>query len=194
AGSVEIEILEPSGGAGPLGLGLYLHGDGAGAYTSGSALRAMTAWADAHHALAAAALAPNGCAWWQSPSHDCSADSTDVDEDGENAAALAAALDAVEEGWAVRAAARFYYGSSGGSIFLTDEWIPLEGGRRPGVFALMCGGDASTRTYAGDPADAQLRARDRLFFTYGDQDFLLDDIRASVKDFRGRGFGVTEKV
>lgn len=194
AGTVELEILEPSGGAGPVGLGLYLHGDGAGAYKSESAVKAMVAWADAHHALAAAALAPNGCAWWQSPSHDCSLESTDVDEKAENAAALDVALAAIERAWDVRDDARYYYGSSGGSIFLTDEWIPLEGGKRPGVFAIMCGGDASTRAYAWDAGDAARRGRDRLFFTYGDQDFLLQDIQASVKDFQRRGFGVTTKV
>ena len=87
-----------------------------------------------------------------------------------------------------------YYGASGGSIFLTDEWIPLHAGTYPGVFAIMCGGDASSRTYAWDTTDAALRAKNPLWFTYGDQDFLLTDEKASVAAFKGKGFAVTEKV
>ena len=68
-GSVELRILEPMGGTGPLRLGLYLHGDGAAAHKSGSVFKPMIAWADAEHGLGVSFLAPNGCAWWQTPTH-----------------------------------------------------------------------------------------------------------------------------
>lgn len=196
-GSIEIKVVDPRPGAkGPLRLGLYLHGDGAGAHKSGSVLKAMIPWADAQHGLGVSALAPNGCAWWQTPAHDCSAASsaTDPDVDGQNAAALVEAIDAVTKAYDVRTDGIRYYGSSGGSIFLTDEWIPLRGGAYPGVFAIMCGGDASSRTYGWDAANASLRAKNPLWFTYGDQDFLLTDIEAAVAAFKGKGFALTEKV
>jgi len=193
-GSVEVRILEPMGGSGPMRLGLYLHGDGAAAHKSGSVFKPMVAWADAKHGLGVSFLAPNGCAWWQSPTHDCTSQQTEPDLAGANAAALVTAVDAIMKAYDVRTDGMRYYGASGGSIFLTDEWIPLQGGKYPGVFAIMCGGDASSRTYGWDAADASLRAKSPLWFTYGDKDFLLTDEQAAVAAFKGKGFAVTEKV
>ena len=193
-GSVELRILEPSGGSGPMRLGLYLHGDGAAAHKSGSVFKPMIAWADAQRGLGVSFLAPNGCAWWQAPTHDCTSPQTDPDVAGANAAALAVAVDAVLRAYDVRTDGMRYYGASGGSIFLTDEWIPLHGGTYPGVFAIMCGGEASSRTYAWDTNDATLRASNPLWFTYGDKDFLLTDEQAAVAAFRSKTFVVTEKV
>lgn len=194
-GSVELKIVEPRGKEGtPLALGLYLHGDGAAAHKSASALKAMIAWADARHALAVSALAPNGCAWWQTPAHDCAGALREDDIAAENSTALDAALDAIEKGWDVRADGRYYYGSSGGSIFLSDQWIPLHGAERGGVFALMCGGVAPTQKFAWDVADAATRGRSSLAFTYGDKDFLLADIEGAITAYKGRSFGVTTKI
>jgi hypothetical protein len=193
-GSVEVRILEPMGGSGPMRLGLYLHGDGAGAHKSGSVFKPMIAWADAQHGLGVSFLAPNGCAWWQAPTHDCTSTQTDPDLAGANAPALVTAIDAIMKAYDVRTDGMRYYGASGGSIFLTDEWLPLHGGSHPGVFAIMCGGDASARAYAWDPTDASLRGKSPLWFTYGDKDFLLTDEQAAVAAFKGKGFAVTEKV
>jgi pimeloyl-ACP methyl ester carboxylesterase len=193
-GSVEVRILEPMGGSGPMRLGLYLHGDGAAAHKSGSVFKPMIAWADAQHGLGVSFLAPNGCAWWQAPTHDCTSQQTDPDLAGANAAALVTAIDAVMKAFDVRTDGMRYYGASGGSIFLTDEWLPLQAGTYPGVFAVMCGGDASARPYAWNASDAALRAKNPLWFTYGDKDFLLTDEQAAVAAFKGKGFAVTEKV
>lgn len=194
-GSVELKIVEPQGKEGtPLALGLYLHGDGAAAHKSASALKAMFAWADARHALVVSALAPNGCAWWQTPSHDCASALREDDIAAANSTALDAALDAIEEGWDVRADGRYYYGSSGGSIFLSDQWIPLHGGGRGGVFALMCGGVAPTQKFAWDVADAATRARSSLAFTYGDKDFLVPDIEGAIAAYKAKSFGIATKI
>ncbi|MDB4943980.1 MAG: hypothetical protein JWP97_3514 [Labilithrix sp.] len=193
-GSVEMKILLPLGGAGALRLGLYLHGDGAAAHKSGSVFKPMIAWADAQHGIGVSFLAPNGCAWWQTPAHDCASAQVDRDAAAENATALAAAVVALEGAYDIETDAYRYYGASGGSIFLTDEWIPLHGGDHPGVFALMCGGEASPRAYAWDPTNAAARAKNPLWFTYGDMDFLLTDEQAAVAAFKGKGFSVTEKI
>jgi hypothetical protein len=193
-GSVEVRLLEPMGGSGPMRLGLYLHGDGAAAHKSGSVFKPMIAWADAQHGLGVSFLAPNGCAWWQAPTHDCTSSGTDPDLAGANAAALVTAIDAIMKAYDVRTDGMRYYGASGGSIFLTDEWLPLQGGTYPGVFAIMCGGDASSRTYGWDATNAALRGKSPLWFTYGDKDFLLTDEQAAVAAFKGKGFAVTEKV
>jgi pimeloyl-ACP methyl ester carboxylesterase len=111
-----------------------------------------------------------------------------------NAAALLTALLGLLKAYDVRTDGLRYYGSSGGSIFLTQEWLPLHGGAYPGVFALMCGGEVSTRAWGWDVTDASLRAKSPLFFTYGDQDFLLPDITKAIADLTGRGFALTSKV
>ena len=72
--------------------------------------------------------------------------------------------------------------------------VPLQGGAYPGVFALMCGGEKSLRAYAWNTNDATLRARNPLWFTYGDRDDLLSDIQTSVADFKSKQFAVTEKI
>lgn len=194
-GSVELKVVEPRGMEGaPLALGVYLHGDGAAAHKSASALKAMFAFADARHALVVSALAPNGCAWWQTPAHDCAGALREDDTKAENSVALDAALGAIERGWDVRADGRYYYGSSGGSIFLTDQWIPLHGAARGGVFALMCGGVAPTQKFGWDVGDAAARSRSSLAFTYGDKDFLLADIEGAIAAYKGRSFGVATKI
>jgi hypothetical protein len=196
-GSVELKVVLPKttgANAVPLRLGLYLHGDGAAAHKSNGVLKAMVPWADAQNGLAVSALAPNGCAWWLTPMHDCAGTATDADVAGDNAAALVIALDALLKAFDVRTDGVRYYGSSGGSIFLTNEWLPLQAGTYPGVFALMCGGETTTRTYAWDTNDATLRAKNPLWFTYGDQDFLAPDITNAIASYKTKSFAVTEKV
>jgi len=191
-GTVEVRLVVGAGGSGPLRLGLYLHGDGAAAHTSNSALKAMINWADSKHGLGVSVLAPNGCSWWQSPAYTCTGGSV-PDDDAANATALVAALEAITKAYDVRGDGVRYYGSSGGSIFLTEEWIPLQGAGYPGVFALMCGG-VTPRTYAWDTDNALLVVRNRLWFTYGDQDSLVPDINKSVAAFKSKSFVVTSKV
>lgn len=193
-GSVELKIVTAASGSGPMRLGLYLHGDGAGAHKSNSALTAMLTWADTLHGIAISALAPNTCAWWQTAAHDCAVTQPDPDVTGENVGPLAAALEAVMKAYDVRTDGFRYYGSSGGSIFLTDAWLPLQGAKYPGVFALMCGGEASPRTYAWDPGVAALRAKNPLWFTYGDADYLRPDIEKAITAFKAKSFTVTEKI
>jgi len=191
---VELKVVPPLAGAGPVRLGLYLHGDGAGAHKSGSALKAMVPWIEDKRGLGVSALAPNGCAWWQKPTHDCASATSEPDAAADNTRALAAALDAVEKAYDVRRDSARYYGSSGGSIFLTTQWLPLEGGKRPGVFALMCGGEVGAQPPAWDMGDAAARAKSPLAFTYGDQDFLASDIRKAIAGWGKLGFAVAEKV
>lgn len=88
-------MVEPAAGAGPLVLALYLHGDGAGAHKSGSALRTMAPWLDAARGLGVSVLAPNGCSWWQSPSHDCASAGSTSDRAADNTKALAGAFEAL---------------------------------------------------------------------------------------------------
>lgn len=195
-GGAELKLALPQGGTGPLSVALYLHGDGAGAYKSDGAMKALLPWADAHHAIFVSVLSPNRCAWWQVPTQtDCSDGSLEhADREGVNADALREVLEAVRAAYDVTNGPLFYYGSSGGSIFLTRSFLRRFGDRFPGVFALNCGGEKADRAFAWDPADATKRASTVLSYTYGDQDFLKADIEAAIPFYEGLGFPSESKV
>lgn len=200
-GGVEMKIVEPAaGGAGPLHLAVYLHGDGAGPYGSDLDLRKLAPWTRTHRVLLVSALAPNGCAWWLKPSYmvcdgNTPVPDTAIDTDGENAAALNTAMDALRAAWDVADDAVLYGGSSGGSIFLTSSFLPLYGDRRPGVFALSCGGDAPfAGRLAWDAGDSALVSANALFFTYGDKDFVAPDVLQSIDFYHGLSFATDVTV
>lgn len=190
---VELRIVRPRDGSGPMRLGLYLHGDGAAAHLDDSAVRAMLTWVDAKRGLGVSALAPNGCSWWQTPTHDCASNQTEEDVDAANVAPLSAAIDAIMKAYDVRTDGIRYSSASGGSIFLSGEWIPIQGARYPGVYSILCGG-SDPRHFEWDVTDPALRAKNKLSFTYGDQDSLYGLIRLSIDTFSGKMFSVGEKI
>ena len=180
---------------GPSSLVIYLHGDGARAYTSDGAMKALLAWADANGARVLAALAPNGCAWWQKPSHVCSATIEERDDAGENAVALDSVFRELKARYDIKNGPVFFYGSSGGTIFLSRWFVPRFGDAYPGAYAMNCGGDAPAKSeFMWDVDSAARRADTRFYFTYGDRDFLADAARASVAAYASFGFATDEKV
>lgn len=201
AGSVEMKSVEPeAGGSGPLHLAIYLHGDGAGPYASHLDLRKLAPWTTAHNVLLVAALAPNACAWWLKPSYTTCDASTPVpddaaDKDGENADALKGAIDALRAGWDIADSPVLFGGSSGGSIFLSASFLPLFGDQFPGAWALSCGGDAPwAGSLAWDGKDATLVGANKLFYTYGDKDFVVPDVLESIDFYEGLSFPTDVKV
>lgn len=201
-GGVEFRFAMPIAPSGPLTIGLYVHGDGAGAYRSNSAIETLLPWADAHDAIMVAARAPNGCAWWLRPDYACPSDpttpvneATDRDLAHANADALDAVLKKIRASYDITNGPLFYYGSSGGSVFLTSSFIPKYGDVYPGAFAINCGGEVPAPGSIGwDFTDASKRGPSKLWFTYGDQDFLLADEQAAVAYYQGQGFSVYEQV
>lgn len=193
-GAVEYRLVVPNA-AGPHRLAVYLHGDGAGAYKSNGAIKALLPWAEAHHALVLAALSPNACAWWQAASQtNCSGEAV-PDLTGANAESFEAVLVRMRERFDVLDGPIFYYGSSGGSVFLTYSFLPKFGGAHPGIFALNCGGSKPDLTFLWDAMDPALRDASKLSFTYGDQDFLKTDIEKSQAHYGGvLGFAIDKKV
>lgn len=185
-----MKVAEPVGGSGPLRIAIYVHGDGAGAYESDSAMKALLPWADANHALVVSILAPNRCAWWQLPTQtDCSETAPPApDTEGVNADALKAAIDTLKKAYAIAEGPLFYYGSSGGSIFLTRSFLRRYGDAYPGVFALNCGGEKADRSFAWNVADSSARGATKLVYTYGDKDYLRADIETAIPFYEGLGF------
>ena len=195
-GGSELKLAEPVAAEGPLRLVFYVHGDGAAAYKSDSAMKALMPFADQRHALVVSVLSPNKCAWWQVASQtDCSATATPVpDTEGLNADTFRQIVDAIRAGFDVSNDVVFYYGSSGGSIFLTSAFMRRFGNLYPGIYALNCGGEKPGKAMAWDATLPSERKGTKLFFTYGDQDFLKPDIEKAIPFFQGLGFPVDTKI
>ncbi len=189
-GGSEFKLELPPAPTGPLRLVAFLHGDGAVAYLDDSTMEALVPWADAHGAAVLAVKSPNACAWWQHPTQtDCTPTAPFMpDLDGLNADALRAVLDGVRAGYDVTLGPAFYYGSSGGSVFLTRSFLRRFGDRYPGYYALNCGGEKSPKSFEWDVMNPAKRGPTRLYFTYGDLDFLRSDIEVAIPYFAGLGF------
>jgi hypothetical protein len=159
-------------------------------------MRALLPFADERHALVVSVKAPNGCRWWQVPTQtDCSDTAPEVpDTEGLNADVLKTVLDSLRAAYDVTLGNAYYYGSSGGSIFLTSQFVRKYGDAYPGVYALNCGGERPTKAFAWDTTSPEKRAGTTMFFTYGDQDFLKADIERAAPHFAGLGFPVDTKV
>jgi predicted esterase len=180
---------------GPVSLAIYVHGDGAAAYKSNGAMKALLPWADLRHVRVLAVLAPNGCAWWQKPTHDCASAVEEPDTLGENTVAFEAVLEEIRARYDINFDPTFYYGSSGGTIFLAGAFLPRYGNIYPGAFAMNCGGTPQKKSdFTWNPDDAAARGSTKLWFTYGDQDFLKVDEHGSAVFYSDLGFPVDEKI
>lgn len=86
-----------------------------------------------------------------------------------------------------------YFGLSGGPWFLSSSWIPLMGGKFPGLYALSCGGSQFWQKFAWDTKGA-LKDKVKIFYNYGDKDFLAKAQDASVKHFQSLGLSASQKI
>ncbi|RKG66441.1 hypothetical protein D7V80_19750 [Corallococcus sp. CA054B] len=202
-GATEVKYIEPKQGIvpEPMRLAIYLHGDGASVYNGNNPRSLFThgGWTYGHNTLYVTALAPNKCAWWVRPEYTtCSPDGAPLSErdlEGKNAAELVSLIEALRKGWNIQDGPILFGGSSGGSIQLTSSFLPRYGDRYPGIYALSCGGE---KPWSGqmdwDATNAALRGGTKFYFTYGDQDYLLQDIQAAEAYLGGLGFPVNDKV
>lgn len=199
-GGAEFKFVLPQTSTGPYSLGLYLHGDGAGAYRSNSAMESLLAWADAHNTILVSVRAPNTCSWWLEPEYACPSNNAvniaeDRDSTHQNATALDAVLKKLRARYDISNGPIFYYGSSGGSVFLTYSFFPKFGNVYPGAFALNCGGEVpEPGTASWDLDDPAQRGSSQMWFTYGGNDPLKVEIEPTVDYFMDLGVPVDENV
>ena len=201
-GATEVKYIEPKQGIAPepMRLAIYLHGDGANAYNGSNPRSLYThgGWTYGHNTLYVTALAPNKCAWWTVPERtDCSTEAPIEarDLEGKNAAELVSLIEALRKGWDIQDGPILFGGSSGGSIQLTASFLPRYGDRYPGIYALSCGGEQPwTGKMDWDATQASLRGPTKFYFTYGDLDPLLPDIRTAEDFLKGLQFPVNDKV
>jgi hypothetical protein len=86
----------------------------------------------------------------------------------------------------------YFSGVSGGSQFLTGQFIPLYGKRYRSGAVMLCGGPANWLRRL-DMEEADINAfRLSWFATAGD--FLLDQVEEGIQYYRSRGFPVTSEI
>lgn len=183
---VEMKIYPPAAGLKPqqaLRLAIYLHGDTARDYTD-EYYRSLKDETTRKGMLFVAALAPNKNSWWH---QDSFADN------------FAHALNAILGRYNVARDKILYAGVSGGSTFMTMQFLPKYGNTYPGTLAAMCGG-APPRPFQYNVTPT-IAGKIDLFFTYGSQDFLANPkgsygavIPGSIQAYRAKGFPVYTKV
>lgn len=88
-------------------------------------------------------------------------------------------------------------GVSGGSAFYDDGFFPMKGDRYPSFMILTCG--SNVNEFAHQDVDEkiklfsqlpEMRARTRFQYSYGDQDFLYDNIQSAIQLYGKAGFSV----
>ncbi|RYZ55451.1 MAG: hypothetical protein EOP07_14185 [Proteobacteria bacterium] len=87
-----------------------------------------------------------------------------------------------------------YFGTSGGPWFMASSYIPVVGGRYPGLFALSCGASTFWQKALWSYKDSSIRSKIKIFFNYGDKDFLLSGEEKSYAYYETQGFVVSKKV
>lgn len=187
-GGITFKFLPLASGKAVKRLAVYMHADTAVDWNSDSLFSGVAAWMAARDILVTAPLSP--VAYDGDPPSSRSfgaAQNSDARKVGAALESFAAAFDAPTNHI-------LYYSMSGGSWFLTSSFIPLMGGRLPGLFAMSCGASEFWADYAWDEKAASPRDQIKLFFNYGTADFLLAGEEGSVAKYKGDGFTVTEKT
>lgn len=164
-------------------LALFLHGDTANGYYE-NYFTNLKNHAVKRGFIFAAALSPNGNSWWH---------------EDEFATDLHFALTTLKNRLNFSSKNILFSGVSGGSTFLTMQFIPLVGKSYSGTIAATCGGAPSSSFRASELA--QLKTSYDLNIIYRDGDFLADPngtygdvISKTVKQYSDYGFKVSKKV
>jgi hypothetical protein len=178
---------------GPAKLLVFVHSDGGTGYYDNGGLFFHLAWAEANNARVVSVLAPNGCAWWQAPSHNCASAAIEPDSNGDNAPVLHAALNELRTKIMLNADPIYVHADSGGAIFVSYSFLPKFGDKHPGRYAINCGGVASPLLLRYTPS-AALLATTRIEYTYGDRDYQASDAHSAFLYYQNRGFRTGETI
>lgn len=176
--NVEMKIFVPKNYNKKRGvrLALFLHGDTANGYFE-NYFESLKNYSLQKDYLFVAALSPNRNSWWHKNSF-----ADDLD----------AALSSLETKLNFSKTNILFSGVSGGSTFLTMQFIPKVGESYGGTVAATCGGAPSNLFQNNSLAIAK---KYKIHFTYGDQDFLADPfgtygdvIPQAIRQYQNIGF------
>lgn len=182
---VEFKVFLPAGfsKAKSTRLALFLHGDTANGYYE-NYFTSLKTYALKRGFIFAAALSPNGNSWWH---------------ENEFATDLHLALTTLKKRLNFSTKDILFSGVSGGSTFLTMQFIPMVGKNYSGTIAATCGGAPGSAFRTNEIA--QLKTSYDLNFIYRDGDFLADPngtygdvISKTIRQYNDYGFKVAKKV
>lgn len=166
----------------PTHLAAYFHGDGAGDWPS---IQPYGDWARDNDVLFISVLAPNeddfGPRWWLRP--------TD-----ESTAALVELLEEFFTTYSLPRDEVLFTGVSGGSQYLTNNFVHRAGDQFQGVIVMNCGGSRPSGPPFWDFDDETLRGRFSLHFNYSTEDFLRAGIEAADTYWSEQNFRVTRRI
>lgn len=184
---IEVKIHMPTKNSPTKHLALFFHGDTANGYLEDWGYEGLAQWSEKRGIALAALLAPNRCSWWR-PSTDCVKNLFDT---GANADIASRAIASLRSKLGVRGQ-NLYVGYSGGSTFLTSQFIPRYGSRFPGAYALNCGGYQPILSLDRSVSVS----RTKLTFAYGDNDFMFTSgyISRAVRAYQAKGMVVDTQV
>lgn len=169
-------------------LAVYLHGDGAADYSDGWAFSPeIFAWTDARDTLVVGVLSP--------ASYDDGTVAFGAAQP-EHAELVATTIEAFVAAYEPEFADQtLWWGVSGGSWFFASSFIAVAGPRLPGVYVANCGGSGGSFGWTWDPTtDTATRDMIPIYFNYGTEDFLADNIVGSIAEYEGKGFVVDALV
>jgi predicted esterase len=187
-GDLELKVFVPKTTK-PMQIAIYLHGDTANGYLEDWGFETLAQWSIDHGVMLVAALAPNGCSWWRPP-WTCGADQ--YDDDGYNSQQLVDALGKISESYDVFTSNLLLVGYSGGSTFLTRQFVPNHGDKHPGLVVANCGG-VPPKAFTWQ-STTESRKAIPIVYTFGTEDFMTEYIYPSIAEYESLGFDVSQQA
>lgn len=160
------------------GLTIHLHGDGGGDYQW--LFEPNVAIGKKHDLIGIVVMAPNAAKRWYN--------------DGEKNAVFLSELIEKElfAKYNVDPERVYFSGVSGGSQFLTGQFLPLFGGRYNSGAVLLCGGPASWLK-SFDASESFVKRFKLAWYTHAG-DFLADQVEAGIEFYKDKGFQVDAEI
>lgn len=185
---VAIKFVPLEGDIKPSGLAIYMHGDTAADWYKPFVVTPFVEWAKKKNVLLVLTRSTTRY------DGDAESEYSYGAAQPEDARKLEKALTKIIAAYKTPSDNLLYFGTSGGPWFMSYAWIPMMAGKFPGLFALSCGGSQAWQKFAWDNKDTKLTSKIKIFYNFGDQDFLAANQENSLKHFNAAGIVTTKKV
>lgn len=178
----------PLEGGSVANLAVYLHGDTANGWYENFGFRPeILDWAQERNVLVLGAVATSSYDDDDSPAYGAA--------QAQQATELITLIETFRDAYGASTERAFYWGVSGGSWFISSQFVARMAPRMPGIYVANCGGSGGSFGWAWDPSeDTALRDDIAVYYNYGSEDFLADPAHGSHLDFEERGITSDELI
>lgn len=162
-------------------LAVFLHGDTANDWSENFGFRpAILDWAQERNILVLGAVATSSYDEGGLPAYGAA--------QAQQATELITLIETFRDAYNASTERAYYWGVSGGSWFISSQFIARMAPRMPGIYVANCGGSGMSYGWDWDPSeDTALRDSIAVYYNYGSEDFLAGAAHGSHLDFDGRG-------